>query len=1526
MAFSFGGPQAASNNAFGGNMSNNIGGQNQTGPDLEEIQTEAVGFKSLAGESKIRLLPAPWPSDALPPPTSSLLSIASNKGLIAAGGPDSLVIASTESVRQAFTSDGPAGSDIKPFSPQLTIPLGTRLSQVAFSADEKYLVVSAESGGGLAVYEVDSIMQGNSQTTFELSTDGAALRALIPNPTAETAELFAIITTSGQLMMANLTGRKFIAGPNGYVLKDGVSCASWSTKGKQLVAGLGNGTGYQMTPEGEGKAEIPRPQALEGDKHVSSISWLENNVFLMVHTPSSFDAGTNPESTYHIITRTIKPQLSHMSQKLPDPCPPFGLNRSPPYQFILRLKEFKPNLQDLLIVSSTASSDIGLFTRSKSALTSDVPAEQIMNVFTTTSMAEDSRRATLSMTEDMSDTSTIGLAFDLSAKEKVIRPIPGEEMETSPTPLPGLMDLNHEGVLAAWWVVYSESIRQGIGYDGLVAIGGTQQPQTAPIPSQPQTSQQASPFGSTVQPQKAAFGQPALGGSSPAAGAFGGSPTPSNGPAGAFGAPSGLGNRQSPWGSAGGFSAAQTGGAAFGKPAFGSSTPLGGASQGAAFGATGGMGIRQSPWGTPAATLSPSPTASSFGQPSAPGPRPTSSFGGASSGGTFGATNPSTTPTSGSGGFGSYAASGGFAATAVSQTAAAPAASSGFGKGGSFSNVPNAVDTRSIFGGAANSNPEPKSGVFGSGTSGFSLGSTFKGDGTAKDDAPRPGSEGGGGFFGSGFSNALGDTQKTPATPQTKEADMKGDSNGNETPANDRQQQLLGESTTPASTPAPAKSLFPATAAPATGGMFGTQAQSHTTPAEVQASKPVAIPASTNPQIPGTAPPVFGGLFGTQSQSKVTPAAVQNSSPAIWSFGQLKDTNEPPESSSSRGDDAPGSPAPFPPSPKIKPEPAQAEGHPSGVDSTIPAAPLRSNTPIRNTNAAASSSGSTHGTSRSVSNHSNEDAPLPPDFMPAKGTVSRSEETEPVLPSDDENDELFEEGSGEDVAQDISPTTDPSQSPKITPESSFGVFDRSPVGGSFTKVSRQPPQQSSNSLFGEIGNKSGPIFPPPSKIQESPRSPSPVRSAVPQDVLRPDNSRSVSAPNTATMSGGLPTMKQAKAPAAALDSAKSKRQPTTAQASNYAPSLDEQRKQQRDRLAKLEAQKQAQEEQDLSDNDDERVREELATDVEGMLVLESFLAHQDYIGHINKPGIAGQIEKVYRDINSMIDTLGLNARSLKAFIKGHQENYKETGERTRDDLELDDWCLIETEDLAIVEKLLGDQLKHGRVKDLPSKLEQCSSIAKDLAKTRAKQTDIRKIIDSHNRPDDTERLAPLSSEQAAQQHEIRKALIDVQKLLAEAEEGITMLSTKIASSNNSNGGANGKNGTGRPAAPTVEAVMNTIVKMTNMVEKRSGDIDVLENQMRKIRLGSVASNSGGESREASPFTTPLSSRSLTATSRNLGASIGSVNGTPSKKMSGVTDDDVSRLLAKRQRKKEVGRLVREALTKAGPRLRVMDDV
>jgi nucleoporin NUP159 len=257
----FGASSQPQGQSFGGGST---GANPSQGPDLEEIQTENIGFQALAGDAKVQLLPSAWPAGALPLPTASLLSIAQGKGLIAAAGPDSVVVASTEAVRTAFSTPG---DDVKAFKPQLVLPIGMRVSQVAFSSDESWLAISAEQGGGLAVYDVQTLMEGKTQSAFEMSTDGVSIRALVPNPTPEKAEFFAIVNANGQLVIANMKTRQYVPGGNVKLLKEGVSCVSWSTKGKQLVAGLGDGSAYQMTPEGEAKADIPCPPGLEGQQH-----------------------------------------------------------------------------------------------------------------------------------------------------------------------------------------------------------------------------------------------------------------------------------------------------------------------------------------------------------------------------------------------------------------------------------------------------------------------------------------------------------------------------------------------------------------------------------------------------------------------------------------------------------------------------------------------------------------------------------------------------------------------------------------------------------------------------------------------------------------------------------------------------------------------------------------------------------------------------------------------------------------------------------------------------------------------------------------------------------------------------------------------------------------------------------------------------------------------------------------------------------------------------------------------------------
>ncbi|CAD6578004.1 MAG: hypothetical protein ASARMPRED_008488 [Alectoria sarmentosa] len=1383
----------------------------------------------------------------------------------------------------------------------MTLNVGMRVSQVAFSADESFLVLSAESGGGLAVYDVQSLMQGATESAFQLTTNGTALRALLPNPTPEKAELFAAVSTNGQLLMANMKTRQFFSGPQSQVLKDGVSCVSWSARGKQLIAGLGNGTCYQMTPEGECKAEFPRPPGLDSNQHVSSISWLENDVFLVAHTPSSSDDGIIPETSYHLITRQTKPQTTFLFQKLPDPCPPFGLHRSPAFQFMQRLRDFPPNLQDTIVVASTASVDIGLVSRSKTPLTNDAPAEKVTNVFTTTAMADDSRRAQMPMSKDQTDTSPIGVCFDLSSKDKVMRPLPKEEFDASQGPLPALMILNNEGVLSSWWIVYAESIRQGITYPGLVAAGGPQAQQ------QPQPEKQASPFASAGTQAAPAFGQSNLGKpatpaagfgsafSKPATSGFGSTASPTS----SFGA---IGKSQSSFGAPTTIAAtSKSGGSTFGQPSFGSSTPMGSViggvgrgaipTGGAAFGTAGGFGNRGSVWGTPSSG-SAAASGSVFGQ-SGFGGTNKSPFGAPSTGNAFGSKTPATSAAPASAGFASFAArTSGFMTAAPTGPAKIP-----FGKTAQGASFGSGMDTDTSSGTTPKKGAEVPKSISGGGGA-FTLGTTFKGDGHSANEAPESEGNAFKSMFGDGFGSALGEAQKEATTPQTKDADM--DDEDDVTPARSAQPVIVQPVTTaPAANPAPPKFQFP------------------------------------------SVPPSTGGLFGTQAQAKTTPAAVQSSQPSSSTFGKPTPITTTPNDTPKKPEQTIRSSVEM--SPKIKEEPHSDDDNISPLNEEEAAPPLgydtpRTPSPTETKNPedpvppeSTSKTSFTPGDS-SNSSKSSEEAPLPPDFLPSKTKLKQVEPpsvAEAALPEDvDEEDEedadadaegdedeegLDDEGSGVDVAQEISPSTDPTQSPKITPGSSFGgPLDKSPVGGLFSRVSRPQDGQAGRSLFGEIGNTSAPYFSPPSNTKESPRSPSPVRSALTGDSLRPDNSRSVSAPGPfKALANRKNTLSQLAVP------------------SKPQPSAEERRKRERERTAAQQAKQAAEEEQDLSDREDERVREELETEVEGSKTLDPFLAHQDYTGAVDKPGIPGQIEKVYRDINSMIDTLGLNARSLTAFVKGHTELHKQST-RSREDLEDDDWCLVEIGDFNTIEDELKQKLEAGQIQDVQKKLAECRDLRKGVASLRAKGGDVAKAVKTRSDPEVAEstRTAPLRLEQATQQHELRKQFMRFQKLLAETEENITMLRAKLASCETSN--ASGRT----LKKPTVEAVTNTIKKMTSMVEKKSGDIDVLETQMRHLSFSPAALSQS--SREGSPFTLlPSTSPKRKMFSRSGGSTIQngqlhapgrSTNGggTPRKAIQDVTPEEVQRYREKAQRRQEVNLIMKEAFSKTGPRIRTLE--
>ena len=1223
---------------------------------------------------------------------------------------------------------------------------------------------------------------------------------------------------------------------------------------------------------------------------VSAISWLSNDEFLIVYTPTASVYQEAPESTFHLVTRQ-KPNLDYMFQKVLDPSPPFGLNRFPPFHFIQRLMNFPPSLLDMLIVSSTCSSDIGLLTKSESPLSSDLPVGRITNTYTATSLALDHRRAQLPYSEDMGDTSPIGMTIDLSSRDMVKRPIPGDEMEESTTPLPALMVLNHEGLLSAWWIVYNDSVRQGAAYPGLVAVSGAPNARPATATSPPTANAQSTVGAPMSRPMVPSFGQS----SSP-----------------------GLGmNRQSVWGTTNNTGAAQTGGSAFGQPAFGqpafgqpsqptatfgqpsqprptfgSSSQLGASSGNAAFGSATALGGTSSPWATSNTSGDAnSKPANPFGGSNALGSSPFGKLGEKKPTPTQFSSSSSTSPFAS---FGQKPALSSFSSFANSNNQNKPPgmtpepsfgstvdlgstnSASSFGQPSTFGSGLSAWGTPSTMSSAFAAQPAAQAqsqememgddsistqkpvassiSAFGLGQGGFKLDSGFTGDGTATDDLPKP-KDPAGGLFSMGLGDALSNTQKAPTTPIKEEPE---------------EPKLSDISTTPASPPKPAQT--PNVAAP---------------PIE----KPMPAPSDDAPLPPD---PTSAKYKAKQLEMNA------NMPPGV---GTPKAQSPAPEDAVPKSEDLP----PLAGSPPV--DLGEGSSPLSDVSDEnldhpkeIPTQPTNDSTPaIKETLSFTPDSKPPQETQGHEAQRLQQPSTTPFAFKPAAANFPP-------------------------------PTTRPIASPRspsptrnfTTPAAPSGKPLVPPLGGSrppSRPTSRNERPVSRSSLFNASGvprRDSGSRTPQPS-TQSQPQQPKPK---IPEPEPEPEPEPKVS---------------------------------------------------------------------DLRDEEDERIRKLLESEVEPTRTLDPFIAHQDYAGLEEKTGLLGQMERIYRDINSMLDTLGLNARALQCWIEG-QHAFTAASPRSLDDDDDDDWTLVELPSLASIQHTLTDTLTTSALTHVPDKIQDLASLHHDVHRLRARTRDLRTTVDAHTNPARLARarIQPLSAEQGQQQVELRRGVARVQAALLEAEDGVAVLRAKVAAS-----AEDGGSGAPSAAAPTVEAVRRTIAKMTAMVERKHSDVTVLEVQMRKLRRGLAALSLDGaadglrgggvmvksedDDAGASPFLTPpsqqlresrfaaaplsASSSSLWRTPelrrsampgtyaleyspsngsasvqsspmvrRQLGASALGVSmrsspstATPRKKMSGVSEEDVVRFNGRVEARKRVLVSLREAVEKKGVRETKLED-
>ncbi|RKF81448.1 hypothetical protein GcM3_035018 [Golovinomyces cichoracearum] len=1256
-------------------------------------------------------------------------------------------------------------------------------------------------------------------------------------------------------------------------------------------------------------------------------------MFILVHTPSSsFDVGRPPPASFHLATRTPDCQ-NYTFQKIPDPTQPFGLNRSPQHHFMLRLRDFPPSLQDMIIVASTASTDIGLLTRSKVPLAKNKPAELITDVFTMTEMSDDSRRAQLPFSAQSGDTSPIGVSLDLSSCDKVYKPIPGGEISESSGPVPILMVLNNEGILASWCIIYSESIRQKSVYPGLTAASST-----APSLSNSFGGGDTnSTFGSATTPTPV----------------FGSASQLTSGST--FGTTSNLGTGAPRWGTVSTQESFGIDAPVFGQSTFGSNTktPLVSSAFGAAtFGkpSVPSFGARASVW----ANQSNNAPNTAFG----------STIDAEKKEHIFGTSNQSIgRENSVSSGFASFASSNAF-----------------------LSSNNQSSSMKSIFK-TQSSNPfnshsgeleqSKKSAVldsFGSVSPGnFVLGTTFNSEPNTKTEEAQKEQSQTNHFFGNEIIASLDSSQDLDAAKSCQEK------TSDDLREKEDKQKITSMNLKPGPNPTSTKSnqfLSSSDSSLVTERPYTSHEISSVKSSSVD-EKIDQIPESEGSESLDTTkyvpePPLPPDPIAQNYQSP------QNLTHTNNNLNLLKSLDSKKMHSISN-----------------KEEEICTENFSETSD-------LNNYEKQERDLTLQSDEGNDEFAQSPVSTIQREDDVLFEDQAYHVNNVDSEFEEEEEDEDDDDEENNVEEYDGDDdnnskPISDISNkevshekfakrSSFHSEINQLSPESSYDIIENNAMEGNiFIEASKNEINDAAGITFSEkkhsnkyqiaplssssdpqaVSDKLESFNPPSTKIiaEESTPISESKKSSESKEINEDQSFTFVKSQQEAAQKLQAKLVAQREAEenrcyeimakikleeqrhielVARREAEEKRRNDVIAQRiaeekrRNELKALWEAEEKRREELR---AQKEAEEKQALVDSDDVCMQKFLASDLEPTTRLNDFVAHSDYVSSTSADSIPAQVETVYRDINSMIDTLGLNARSLKEFTIAHTENRKVEG-RNREDLKEDSgWVLGEIETLSsIIENDLYQELEKERVRELGKKVEVCRDLQKHLIKLRSRHNDIKKIIATSQ---DLNHIAiaraqPLGIKQAEQQHDLRQKFMNFQKLLLEAEDSLAVLNAKIVAQSNINNRSNGS------AGPTVEAVMRTIAKLTNMAEKRSGNVDVLEGLMRKLKLNSSAGNYYQDV-NTTPVKQGLSHGDLTSSKNNsyftpkhlitslnqssLLSSVGSFSqiSPPRRKLSGYTSEEKTKLRSKLDRKKEVAFRLRHALESTGMRVRVIED-
>uniref|UniRef100_A0A3B5KTB7 Nuclear pore complex protein Nup214 n=1 Tax=Xiphophorus couchianus TaxID=32473 RepID=A0A3B5KTB7_9TELE len=388
-------------------------------------------------------------AEDMPKDRSSLLTVSNKYGLTFVGLGRTFKVYLTLNILAADKADGTL----------VEVTGDMSLHHLALSCDELTLSVcgtSEETGLSIAFYDVRTFINKArpQKSPFASLQPAVASDALVQDLKWNPAQpsMLAACLSDGSMMILEVTDSVKIQAQ--LLANSGVTCLSWSPKGKQVAVGKMNATVSQYTPALEEKRVIPCPPFYNSDDPVKALDvlWLRTPVFAVAYVYADGCLETPPELVLISLPKKdekVEPKYLNFGESVFGSC-----TERQHHYFLSHIEDW-----DLMLAASAASIEVSVIARQD---------DRMWEVW----LLEDASRAELPVTETNDDTLPLGLAIDYTSQQE----IQITDEKTLP-PAPTMLMLSTEGVLCPFALLnLNPGVKQLVSPFTALTLEGERQP------------------------------------------------------------------------------------------------------------------------------------------------------------------------------------------------------------------------------------------------------------------------------------------------------------------------------------------------------------------------------------------------------------------------------------------------------------------------------------------------------------------------------------------------------------------------------------------------------------------------------------------------------------------------------------------------------------------------------------------------------------------------------------------------------------------------------------------------------------------------------------------------------------------------------------------------------------------------------------------------------------------------------------------------------------------------------------------